>query len=61
MLLNTLYIPRGTERSRAPVCVVYVCDLDDDEHLDCWSARERLVGRENCGDFGGYGSMGLLR
>lgn len=54
MLLKTLYIPRGTERSREKYC-----DLDE-EQRDCWS-RERLVGRENWGDLGAFGSMGRRR
>lgn len=56
MLLSTLYMPRGMDLSRE------YSWLERDEHLDRSLARRLLlVGRENWGDLGGFGSMGRLK
>ena len=63
MLLKTLYIPLGTDCSRAEMVERPYWERDEQRERSSLPAASRLVlvGRENCGDLGGFGSMGRLR
>ena len=54
MLLKTLYMSRGTDHSlwRPP------CERDEEREPSRWLAP---IGRENWGDFVGFGSSGRRR